>query len=108
MMIPIRKAWEILREALALPRVTVHLGTAPEGVQMRQEFAAAHPKFPLVGRKQLGACLIDLRYYKDFNAYLSGAGGNRSAALRLRQRDARHCAQAMRSGRSVRQTIIAS
>ncbi len=93
MMIHVRKAWEILREALELPRVTVHLGAAPGGMQMRQEYAAAHPKFPLLGRKQLGACLIDLRHYKDFDAYLSGS---RMVCVRRKRR------KALRSGYGVR------
>lgn len=92
-----RMAWQMLQELPQLPRVTINLGTAPGAEILRKALMAPHPKFPLLGRKQAGACLLDLSQYKDFDAYLSGSSGTGSAAYLRRKRR-----KALRLGYTVR------
>jgi hypothetical protein len=98
MLFRLQVAWSSLQEALHLPRVTVRLGNSPEAQAVRRRFMAPHPKFPLLGRKQLGACLIDLREFEDFEDYLATANGNSSAAyLRRKRRRAMRCGYTVRA-----------
>lgn len=94
----LQAAWSIVQEVRRLPRVTIHLGDGPEAQALRRANMAAHPKFPLIGRKQLGACLIDLEEFKDFDDYLARVNGRESAGdLRRKRRIALRCGYSVRA-----------
>jgi hypothetical protein len=83
----LQAGWSLLQEVLHLPRVTIRLGDSLEAQALQRSFMAPHPKFPLVGRKQLGASLIDLKDFETLDDFLAG-GTSSTAYLRRRRRRA--------------------
>ena len=76
-----------LRTAAAMPRVRVVVSRGdPAEEQMLHDFRRRHPRYRVVGRKSVGAALLDLGDVPDTDAYLAGLRKTRRCARRAEKR----------------------
>jgi len=85
-MIGFQRPSALVKAYFNLPRIEIALGGQGECREIYEKWSARHPRFPLVGRKEIGVALVELPV--DFDDYLRGKEKEymrrrRNRALRL-------------------------